>query len=51
MTLPKMLRIWAYLSTRPRARQCAVMVLGGIVGALSAWIAAQGTGVPMEWPQ
>lgn len=46
-----MLRIWPYLSTRPRALQCAVAVLGGLIVAFSFWIASRGTGVPMEWPQ
>jgi hypothetical protein len=44
-------RIWAHLSTRPRARQCAVIVCGALFGILCGWIGAQGTGVPMEWPQ
>ncbi len=46
-----MLRIWLYLSTRPRALKCAVIVCGILFGCLCGWIAAQGTGVPMEWPQ
>jgi hypothetical protein len=46
-----MLRIWAYLSTLPRARQCAAAVLGGFVVLVSFWIAYYGQGVPMEWPQ
>lgn len=46
-----MLRVWSYLSTRPRTRQCASAVLGGLVVVIAFWIAAQGQGVPMEWPQ
>jgi hypothetical protein len=43
-----MLSVWAYLSARPRA--CAAMA-GILLGILCAWLGAQGTGVPMEWPR
>jgi hypothetical protein len=46
-----MLRIWPHLSTQPRALKCAVIVCGMLFGCLIGWIGAQGTGVPMEWPQ
>jgi hypothetical protein len=46
-----MLRVWAYLSSRPRTRQCAVIVGSILFGWFCAWIAGKGTGIPMEWPQ
>jgi hypothetical protein len=33
-----MLRIWAHLSTRPRALKCAVIVCGILFGCLIGWI-------------
>jgi len=45
------IRIWLYLSTRPLALKCAAGVCGMLFGCLIGWIGAQGTGVPMEWPQ
>lgn len=46
-----MLRIWAEVSTRPRARQCAVIVCGLVFGVLCGWLGSLGQGIPMEWPQ
>ncbi len=48
-----MLRIWLYLSTRPRALKCAVVVCGMLFGCLCGWIGSLGDlpAVPMEWPR
>ncbi len=52
MTTLRTTRIWAELSTRPRACQCAAAVCGMLVGLLAAWIGTQFPVVlPMEWPQ
>lgn len=43
-----MMSVWVQLSSRPRARQCAVIVCAVVFGILCGWLGSLGQGIPMS---